>query len=969
MEVRFRNPTAVESSMIGPEVPVEDHKPSWIDVGAATVRQHNPAAAWMDSLYYKAEFEDVEGYNPYEDLPEKYLQFSEVFQDVQSPRERDFKINYIESQLSDREKVAKGGARMIPWALVAGIGDPFTLPLMAVPAAKAGQTAAKTAAITASVGMAETAASEMYLHSLQPTRTWQESMYAIGGVGVLGFTLGGVAGISARNMTKALDDADKYVREAIENGGLEELPEGSVGAMRAGTIGTLEEEGSEFLGPGINPLVRALKSPFAATRNLMNNLAEHNFYIGKNKAGQASDVPLETEVKLMRDGMTYKFVTHMQDAYKKMTKSMTMTGARISGRMSGMRFSQFAEEIGKAMRRGDEHVIPEVAEAARKIRQDVINPITKGFQGLGDLAEDLKPAFAKSYLPRLYDPKAIEENLDQWIDLLSTHFQKKGMDAAEAKTFSHQVTNNIMGTHAGFLQKDIVPASKHLKKRVLDLPDEALEPYMVSNVDQVMQAYMRSTVPELQIRTRLPGKNLNDSIDSAIENIRIEADSQLEKATPKQRKALQKAITRDTADIRATFDILLGRYMLPVAEHKKFSNLANTFRGLSFMANMGMMTIAAVPDVARPMMQHGFMAYAKALPASFLTFASKRSRIAQNELKSLGIALDVINNSRLYAMSEVTEIGTRMEKWTRRFSKYSGMNHWNTHMKLFSAMVSQNRFIDDAIRYSKLSARKTERLAKAGIDEAMAARIAAQAQEHGEKISGSWHASTTKWTDREAADLFDRVLLRDVDNTIVTPGIADKPLFMSTQMGKTVMQFKSFFLAAHNQVLIPAMQQMARGDAAALQGMATAVSLGMMVEWIRMQTSGRSEELEDYGAADWLRAGIDRSGIATLPMEVVNILDRAAEGRISRAVGMQEGSRYFYRNLGGSFLGPVAGYADDAIGTFQNLAAEGEMTASDVHTLRKLMPYQNLFYTRDLLTKIEEYAVDELNLEDNRRKR
>jgi hypothetical protein len=165
------------------------------------------------------------------------------------------------------------------------------------------------------------------------------------------------------------------------------------------------------------------------------------------------------------------------------------------------------------------------------------------------------------------------------------------------------------------------------------------------------------------------------------------------------------------------------------------------------------------------------------------------------------------------------------------------------------------------------------------------------------------------------------------------------------------------------------MQQMARGDMNALAGIFTAVGLGMAVEKLRLETSGRGDELKNYGLQDWIRAGMDRSGAFTIPFEAFNMLDRAMEGHLSQKLELTEGSRYFYRNFLGTLGGPIAGSMEDAYGLLQNISPENDFTASDAHQLRKLMPYQNMFYTRWLLDQMEETAVEELDLEDNRRKR
>ncbi|MBT8438374.1 MAG: hypothetical protein KJO91_01515, partial [Gammaproteobacteria bacterium] len=401
--------------MIGYEPFAKEEKPSTLDVAAAAFRIENPVSAWVESLYYKSEEEDQEGYNPFDGLDSKYLMFSEEFEDVRSPGQREMKMAQIDSQLRDREVMARGGARTFGWTMVAGLTDPVNFPLLMIPAGaaiRAGASAARTGMVVAAGGASEAVVSETLLHETQPTRTWQESLFAVGGTALLGGSLGALAGAGAKRTQKAIIKAEEDIESIVKDGGLSEIPTelsaGDAGAARV--IGSLEEEGSDLLGPSINPGIGLLKSPVATSRLFVNETWRHNFFNGKNKitedvtlpdgtvvkgsTGTESSIPVDVENTRMFEGMGGKYVRTIQEQYQEMLGTKTLTGARLSGRFgSNMRMNQFAEEIGRAMRRNDEHDIPQVAAAARKIRKDVIDPITKEHQAIGDLPGGIQPKF------------------------------------------------------------------------------------------------------------------------------------------------------------------------------------------------------------------------------------------------------------------------------------------------------------------------------------------------------------------------------------------------------------------------------------------------------------------------------------------------------------------------------------------------------------------------------------------------
>jgi len=970
MALQWNKPNVEESMRLGYEVfapEIEKQpEPTTLEVAAATLRIENPLSSWVESLNFQSNEEDVDAYDPYAELPDRYLPFTEDFLDIKSPDQSLMKQAQIDSQIKDRETMARGGAETIAWSLVAGLGDPINLPLMLVPggaAVKAGIGAAKTAAVVAAGGVTEAALSETALHATQPTRTWQESMFAVGATALLGGALGGLAGAGSKRTMKALEDADKEIADIVQNGGPIDIDiVGTAGAQRV--MGTLEEEGSELLGPGINPLIRLLKSDSTTARATTNRMLRHNFYNGKNKSLDAdgniqykeSTIPAEVEMNRLQQGMGGRYLRTINENHKAMRKA----GTKLSK-------SKFQKQVGRAMRRGDAHEIPEVAATAKKIREDVINPITRGFQDLGDLPEDLKVKFAESYFPRLYNTRAINKDLNGWYTLLTEHFTSGETSRAEARLLAEDVTNKILSSPAGRLPQDIVGTTGRIKERLLDIPDVVMDEagFLIDDVDRVMQAYLRSTTPELSLKKEFGDHELVGQIQAVKDEYMLLVDNA---KTNKEKKVLRESMDKSVRDLMAVRDIMLGRYLPPVDRNKQLTNMAKTVRQLSFMANLGMMTISAIPDLARPIMQHGVRAWAGALPRSML-YWGKKTKLARTDLEDWGVGNDGVLNSRVYALSDIDDVGGGMEKVTRQFAKWSGVSLWTGAMKKVAAFTAQNRFITDSRNYAKLSSLRKERLAKAGINERMAKAIAEQSDEFGEKLGTSWHANTNDWTDREAANLFERVILKDVDTVIVTPGIADRPLFMSSEMGKTIFQFKSFFLAAHNQALLPMLQQMKRGDVAAFEGLFVGVGLGMMGEWIRLQLSGREGELAAYSTQDWARAGLDRSGIATVPMELFNISDRIMRGGLSQAMNLTEGSRYFYRNWAGTLLGPTFGYAKDIGVLGQNLVNSDGVTSRDIHSLRRLLPYQNMFYLRKGFDVMEEEMAKAAGVEPRKRKR
>jgi len=145
-------------------------------------------------------------------------------------------------------------------------------------------------------------------------------------------------------------------------------------------------------------------------------------------------------------------------------------------------------------------------------------------------------------------------------------------------------------------------------------------------------------------------------------------------------------------------------------------------------------------------------------------------------------------------------------------------------------------------------------------------------------------------------------------------------------------------------------------DAAALNGLILSTALGAAVYGAKQKLGNReiSSDLDQV-----LTEALDRSGALGYLSDLNNIMEKATGGTIgiSALTGSGGMSRYASRNAVGAALGPSFGTAEDLRKIIYATTA-GDFTKSDVHTVRKMLPYQNLFYIRGLLDKLEEQAQE-----------
>ena len=529
----------------------------------------------------------------------------------------------------------------------------------------------------------------------------------------------------------------------------------------------------------------------------------------------------------------------------------------------------------------------------------------------------------------------------------------------EAEDAADEIVNKIIGAPSGFVPADVIPEkiigrAGFTKSRSLLIPDERIEDFLESDINHVMESYLRQIGPEIELTARFGSKDMGEQIRQVSEEYtQLIRDSK----TPKERAKLEKQRSADLRDIEGMRDRLIGTYGAPRDPRSFFVRAGRVARNVNFLRLLGGMTISALPDLARPMMQHGL---AKSLrPLGVMLRNMSAIKVAKKDLREMAVGLDYVLSTRTKAIADLTDPYSRRSalerglNWgTQKFGNWSLMNQWNSTLKSWSGLIVQSRILDNAQLLSagkELPQKEIRKLAQLGIDQSMLGRIAEQYSKHGEDMDGLLTGHSHLWDDRVVREAFQAAVLKDVDSTIVTPGVGDTPLMMSKEVGKMVMQFKTFIFASHNRVLASGIQQ---GDASFYLGALGSIALGAMVYTMKQNLSGREV---DYRPNNLVKEGLDRSGMLGWLSEPVNTVENMSGGRfgLGAMFGAPPVSRFQSRNAIGALMGPTFDMAGDSA-TIANGVLNGEFDDKQTHAVRKLLPYQNLFYISPLLNRVEE---------------
>ncbi|MDG4721584.1 hypothetical protein [Thalassospira aquimaris] len=758
---------------------------------------------------------------------------------------------------------------------------------------------------------------------------------------------------------------------------------GSVGAA-ASSRNNAEEKLKSALGMERtvrfqDPMLRAATSQSIQTRRIVQELAETPLTYEKNALGTATPLAAETEIKMSQAGL-YNAMRETDDLFVQYRKGRARKAgdlARIGasdlvGRGDGkLDRAKFNEEIGRAMRRGDRHDIPEVAKAAKVWRDRVFDPLKEDAIDLGLLPDGVDVETAAGYLNRVYNSEKIAARRGEFTTIvarwLKTQQSKEGWEDAEIFDLADEITDRVLGTPDGRLPYDAylsrdsnpIPQSRAkrevrgpLKGRVFMIPDEMIEDFLESDINVVGRIYTRTMSADVAMTRRFESAEM----EAPLGEVRRDYANKIAAAkTDGERTKLSRARDNDIRDLAAIRDRLRGTYALPRDPTSVLVRAGRVVRSLNYLRLLGGMTLSALPDIARPVMVHGFgRVMGDGLGPMIRNF--KAYQLAADEVKQAGTALDMVLDSRSMAIADVTDDFGRYSKFERgvryaadQFGVVSLMAPWNAATKQFAGVVTMSRALDGIDKWTKgiADTATVENLARAGIDEDMARRIGAQFAAHGDDVDGVKLANTANWDDRGAVQAFRGMIVKDVDRIIVTPG-QDKPLWMSTELGAVIGQFKSFSIASTQRVFLAGLQQR---DAAFMSGMGMMIGLGMLSYYLKAKTAGY-EPTDNPGT--WLAEGVDRSGSLGWFFEINNLAEKLTRGTVgvSALTGGPIMSRYASRNVIGALIGPTSGAISDAAQAIGALSA-GDWRESDTSAMRRLLPYQNLFYMRWLLDQAE----------------
>lgn len=628
---------------------------------------------------------------------------------------------------------------------------------------------------------------------------------------------------------------------------------------------------------------------------------------------------------------------------------------------------------------------------------------------LADQAKDLDPAEAAKRIDdlRTQSSERGQEFFDLWRERGGNNLDPvtgKADFHEHAMTMAERTAEKILGTNIRLPGMDMILNPRDVElARTLDIPSNVLvsdvdgRSFLVDDVQDLAVRYQRTLAPDIELHRALGdfasdmGRNelflkLNEEVTQQVTKLQedmkagINPETGKKVKTPYTQEQIDKrsaSLEAEASQVRKNLEAMIGRirheWGLPQDPTAISARAAKVASNVNVLRFMNMVLVSSFADVARPIMKHGLL---RTMKDGWVPFAKGmvggpllREGLTGRHLRATGAALDVVLHSRssqLFDVGDYVVRGSKFEKALEFGSSKIGVvalfDYWTAGMKQIAGSVANARLMDSLAVVAggeQASARElaeaTQFLAENGVDPTLASMLWRESQKPGgsELVDGQWWPNTEGWS-RDARMAYNSAILRNVNNTIITPSV-DAPLFMDRNPTRRLFfQFKSFAMASTTRTVMAGLQQR---DMAFAVGSMFSLALGAFSYYTYANIVGGKilEEMQaDIAKGDYSRfadEAINRSGLLGFGADLQSL---AASIPGLNDYATFSGSRSTRQNAGNIselLLGPTFG---DLLNTGASIATGAvSPTQGTLHQLRTLMPLQNHFLFRRIFDAIE----------------
>lgn len=534
-----------------------------------------------------------------------------------------------------------------------------------------------------------------------------------------------------------------------------------------------------------------------------------------------------------------------------------------------------------------------------------------------------------------------------------------------------QTTDNLTGLNSAahdWFRNQLDGTPRYLNERALLLSQERYAKWQNRSITNVLQRYTRAMSPVLRMQQRARELGF-DSVAQwkakREEQLKEEYESMYPRYHGKEAQELKKRYQQQKDNIRKSFEMLLGIFGDgPNILDGSAMTALKAVRDINYVSKLGFQFFSALPEFGMNVLKHGPAAfvYDGVVPVlkDFIGVAKNYSKDDLNAMHygvEQNIGLHLRNFGANEASNTMPNVYSRtMNKIVKSFGNVSLINYLISFQHNVAGTMVINQILKDieAAIQGSASQKQIAQLSRMGIDKKHYKHIYKMWSENGKIISdnGTYSANYARWRittieEAKAFEAFRNAISKEIDQTVIIPGLGDIPDIMHYEIGKNLFQFKAYAFAAKDKILLTALD---RNDANAYMGLAALVIFGMFAYTLVQLVRGNTDM--DLSFNTLAKEGIDRGAIFGIYNDIFQNLNNIVG--ITKPV-----TRMMSRNKVSSALGPTVGTIADVAefsADFLNSMRGGRrMGIDDYERGLKMLPWQNLFYTYYLTRKIIDY--------------
>jgi len=512
-------------------------------------------------------------------------------------------------------------------------------------------------------------------------------------------------------------------------------------------------------------------------------------------------------------------------------------------------------------------------------------------KGAGNPADYKGPESDPNYVPRLWDKEAIRANPDALREAFRKWHAEQGVDHFSDDDWAKILDNILSGR--GTASADGTPIGGSFRiGRKLDIPNERVTDFIEDRAQDLLHFYSGRFGPGFEMHRMLGSRDGRLSM----------YDAQLQAIS--ERQGTEQELLNFAAQTRKRQEFLRDQVLGDLASKDELTYTkvgVEAIKAWVMTTSMGKVLFSQIPEIARPMMVHGFTTNYQFMTETVIGNMAGFKQELGHLLPVVGEVLDTVLGMagyRMFEMGDLTSLpGSRGAERARAVLKpfldfangpYNILNLMGPItdvMKGYTMVLSSHLLIEDIQRVARGTAGKKTiaRLGGVGLNNETVAALAAMPFDKSGRLNLSnfdaWPEGNEVLKQRFAA-----AIRGEVNRVINTPGPSTKSAiqqgYLDYAEGRrqhallTIpFQFLSWGLAASQKVTLSALQGR---DASMFSGAMGMVGLTILSQYLK--TSDAAWERMPW--EEKVLSGVEQSGVLGIWGNLNGMLERGTMGQL-----------------------------------------------------------------------------------------